>query len=102
VYQTPPSAAGATSCGCDPGGTGNSLRVNVDALDFVAVKAGMTLSDEADDEEIIVGFVALSGLLIPHAVDEPTQNAMESIRNSFRKLISFIHVPYKNVTHPST
>ena len=45
VYQTVPSAAGATSCGCEPAGTGNSRTVGRRVADVVrspAQSAGIT------------------------------------------------------------
>jgi hypothetical protein len=49
VYQTPPSAAGATSWGCEPAGTGKVSRTNARSPNDAAGEA--PLADATGDAE---------------------------------------------------
>src|SRR5918996_839040 len=45
VYQTPPSAAGATSCGCVPAGTGNVCMLRSSGPVGVGAGVGAAVED---------------------------------------------------------
>jgi hypothetical protein len=56
VYHTPPSAAGATSCGCEPAGTGNVATEKDGVLEPVAVGVpGATLAVAVEEVDVGLG-----------------------------------------------